>query len=390
VRIAIIGSSYPYKGGVAQHTTELARRLAGAGHQVRLESWSAQYPKFLYPGSQTIEAPEYELFEPTDRSLSWRRPDTWWRLGRRLRSSTDLVVLVVVSPVQVPAYLGILSGLRRGSARTLALCHNVLPHERRWIDQLLMRRLLGRVDAVLTHSDEQAEVARAMTTAPVATAPLAPHLPNTIRAQRPDAGAEHRSLLFFGIVRPYKGLDVLLAALAAGAPDVRLVVAGEFWGGVESYQQQVASLGLGDRVTLRPGYVVAEEVPALFAAADALVLPYRSATASQNTWLAFEHGVPVICTRTGSLPDQVTDGEDGLLCEPDDVAGLADALKRFYEPGMPQRLRMGVRPVDPEPYWKRYLGILVGTAHSVRPPGDPTLPGEVTRGGSPARPTDVG
>jgi glycosyltransferase involved in cell wall biosynthesis len=390
VRIAIVGPSYPYKGGVSQHSTELAHRLAGAGHEVRLESWSAQYPAFLYPGSQTIEAPEFELFEPTDHTLSWRRPDTWWRLGRRLRSSTDLVVLVVVSPVQVPPYLGILAGLRHSPARTLALCHNVLPHERRRMDHILMRLLLSRVDAVLTHSGQQAEAARGLTTAPVVTTPLAPHLPHAARAERPEAGVEHRSLLFFGIVRPYKGLDVLLAALAAGPPDVRLVVAGEFWSGTDRYRQQIDELGLGDRVTLRPGYVAADEVPALFAAADALVLPYRSATASQNTWVAFEHGVPVICTRTGSLPDQVTDGEDGLLCEPGDVAGLADALTRFYQPDMPRRLRAGVRPVDAEPYWKRYLGILMDAAQPEGPPGDLTSPGEVRSGGVQPGPVDAG
>ena len=367
MRITVVGASYPYKGGAAQHTTELAHRLTRAGHEVRLESWSAQYPSFLYPGSQTIETPEYELFEPTARTLSWRRPDTWWRLGRRLRSSVDLVVLAVVSPVQVLPYLGILAGLRGGTVRTLALCHNVVPHERSRLDELLMRWLLGRVDAVLTHSDEQAAIARGLTSAPVAVAPLPPHLPAGMGADKSQVDPEQRSLLFFGLVRPYKGLDVLLCALAAGPPDVRLTVAGEFWGGTDRYRKQIAELGLGDRVTLRSGYVAAEEVPALFAAADALVLPYRSATSSQNAWIAFEHGLPVISTRAGSLAEQITDGVDGLLCEPGDVAALTKALNRFYQPGMPQRLRAGVHRVDPEPYWKRYLDILVGAVAPTGP-----------------------
>lgn len=154
---------------------------------------------------------------------------------------------------------------------------------------------------------------------------------------------------------------MLLRALAVGAPGVALTVAGEFWGGLEETRALITELGLTERVDLRPGYVPAAEVPGLFAAADALVLPYRSATASQNVWMAYEHGVPVIATRVGSFPGQIHDGQDGLLCEPDDVASLTEALQRFYAPGEPQRLRAGVGPVDREPLWTAYLKALLAT-----------------------------
>src|SRR5512143_1820501 len=136
MRIAVVGPTHPYKGGIAQHTTELAHRLAARGHDVRLESWSAQYPDRLYPGRQRVTEPELPPFPGTSYPLSWRWPAGWLRLGRRLRREVDAVVLVVVTPVQAPAYLGILRGLRpgRGGPRVLALCHNVLPHERRAVD----------------------------------------------------------------------------------------------------------------------------------------------------------------------------------------------------------------------------------------------------------------
>jgi glycosyltransferase involved in cell wall biosynthesis len=168
----------------------------------------------------------------------------------------------------------------------------------------------------------------------------------------------HRRLLFFGLVRPYKGLDVLIRALAAGPPGVSLLVAGEFWGGTGETERLAAELGVADRLTLRPGYVPAAAVPALFTEVDALVLPYRAATASQNAWVAFEHGVPVISTRAGTLAEQVTDGVDGILAEPDDVADLTAALTRFYTPGMPEKLRAGVKPLDAEPVWQAYLATL--------------------------------
>jgi glycosyltransferase involved in cell wall biosynthesis len=367
VRIAIIGPAFPYKGGGAHHTTELAHRLAAAGHDVTLESWKAQYPSFLYPGEQTIATPEGEPFPGTRHALAWYRPDGWLRVGRRLRAQ-DLVILVVLSPVQVPAYLGMLLGLGGrdgGGPCVIALCHNVLPHERKPYDVPLMRRLLKRVDGALVHSAQQAQLARDLAPGtPVRTAVLPAHLPAPARAAGTPGGtpAEPRNhLLFFGIVRPYKGLDVLLRALTR-VEGVTLTVAGEFWGGVDQTRDLISSLGLGERVELRPGYVPASEVPELFARADALVLPYRTATASQNVFMAYEHGVPVIATRAGTLADHVREGVDGVVCEPDDVDSLVAALRRFYAPDEPVRLRAGVRPVDSEPHWAAYLDQLLAAA----------------------------
>ncbi|WP_433328867.1 glycosyltransferase family 4 protein [Spirillospora sp. CA-294931] len=358
MKIALVGPAFPYKGGGAQHTTELAHRLAAAGHTVAIESWRAQYPGFLYPGQQTIDEPEGEPFPDTRHDLDWRRPDGWYRTGRALRDY-DLVVLAVLSPVQVPSYLGILSGIGRRTP-TVALCHNVLPHERKPYDEPLMKALLRRADGVLVHSEQQAGLARGLTSRPVRVAEMPAHLPAAASAEARRDG-ERRRLLFFGMIRPYKGLDVLLRALAAGTDDVALTVAGEFWGGLDETRALISELGLDERVELKPGYVPAADVPGLFAASDALVLPYRTATASQNVWMAHEYGVPVIATRVGGFGDQVRDGVDGIVCEPDDVGSLTDALKRFYAPGEPERLRSGVRPVDHTPLWNSYIETLTGS-----------------------------
>ena len=166
-------------------------------------------------------------------------------------------------------------------------------------------------------------------------------------------------LLFFGIVRPYKGLDVLLNALAKAPPHVTLTVAGEFWGDITKMDNLIAELGLAGRVTSRPGYVPADQIPALFGAADALVMPYREATASQNALLAFAHGVPVITTTAGTLAGHVRDGVDGLTCAPGDEKDLLRALVQISDAGTARRLRAGVRPVDPERGWAAYLRVLL-------------------------------
>ena len=366
MRIALIGPAHPYKGGGARHTTELAHRLAAAGHDVVVESWRAQYPRRLYPGRQTLDVPDGEPYPRTHRRLAWYRPDGWFAAGRRLKSA-DLVVFALITPLQVPPYLAVLAGLGRkpGRPRTAVIAHNVLPHERRPGDLALTRTLLSHVDTVITHSAGQAAQARKLAPgATVRTVTMPPHLPVTARQ---DHGTERTSvpalaqchLLFFGIVRPYKGLDVLLRALAGVLAHVTLTVAGEFWGGTGPTGQLIAELGLRDRVTLRPGYLPATEIPALFAAADVLVMPYREATASQNALLAFAHGVPVITTTAGALAEAVRDGVDGLTCAPDDVEDLLRALKEVSDPQTARRLRSGVRACDPEPCWAAYLESLL-------------------------------
>ena len=362
MKIALVGPAHPYKGGGARHTTELAHRLAAAGHDVIIESWRAQYPARLYPGQQTVDVPEGEPYPRTRRRLAWYRPDGWLAEGRRLRRA-DLVVFALLTPLQVAPYLAIMAGL--GCTRTAVICHNVLPHERRPGDVPLVRTLLSHADTVITHSAAQAAQARDLAPgAAVRTVTMPPHLPATGQhhhgTERSELSAPpHIRLLFFGIVRPYKGLDVLLRALARAPAHVTLTVAGEFWGDITEMDNLIGELGLADRVTLRPGYVPADQIPALFGAADALVMPYREATASQNALLAFAHGVPVITTTAGALAEAVRDGVDGLTCAPNDAEDLLRALKEISDPQLVRRLRAGIPPVNPDPAWAAYLQVLL-------------------------------
>jgi len=358
-RVAVVGPAYPYKGGAVHHTTELARQLAERHFSVTLESWRAQYPRFLYPGELTADEPDVPVFEPTRHELSWRRPDGWVRHGARMGRDNDLVILQLHSTFQTVPYLVLAQQARRRGARVAVIANNVSPHEARAADRRLVRALLNRVDTVLVHNDEQARLARTMTGATVRTATLPPHFPVTAApgSERPDTEIHHR-LLFFGFVRPYKGLDVLLRAIAETDAKVSLTVAGEFWNSEIQTRELVRELGLDERVDLRAGYVGGSAIRDLFAESDALVMPYRKATGSQNTLLSFMNGRPVIVTRTGSLPDAVTDGVDGIICRPDDVADLARAIDRFYLPGEPLRLRASVKTADWAPLWDAYIDAL--------------------------------
>ncbi|GAA2169531.1 glycosyltransferase family 4 protein [Pedococcus bigeumensis] len=373
LKVAVVGPTHPYKGGVAAHTTSLAHELAEAGHDVTLVSWSHLYPSKLYPGEQAVPggAPDVEPFPRTVRALSWARPDTWVRTGRRLRGF-DVVVVVHVIPAVVPAHLTLLraAGVGRRSVqrsvrhpgpRTVVIAHNVLPHETHPGDRELMRQFLERVDAVLVHSDAQARLAYELGAPRVSVTDLPPHLPGGAPVDRVEHDGPPR-LLAIGMVRDYKGVDLLMEALA-DVPGPTLTVAGEMWGSSgERVKELAQDPRLRDRVEVHSGYVPADRLAPLFASHDVLALTYRSATASQNALLGQQHGLPVLASDVGTFGGQVRDGVDGILVPPGDKAALVAALQRLAEPGVADRLRAQVRPPDLSGPWARYVGTIEALA----------------------------
>jgi glycosyltransferase involved in cell wall biosynthesis len=230
MRIAIVGPTHPYKGGVAAHTTQTAHALAAAGHDVRLVSWSRLYPGRLYPGEQSVPdgGPDLPPFPGTARPLRWDRPWSWWRTGRSLHDA-DLVIIVVVVPIQVPSLLALVRAVRAGrrngpSPQLIAIAHNVVPHETHPGGEWLIRRLLRAVDGVVVHSQEQADLARGLglpAAEPIVVAAMGPHLPGglpdpsgrELASHRPVRGdADPVRVLALGMVRDYKGYDLLLEA----------------------------------------------------------------------------------------------------------------------------------------------------------------------------------
>jgi len=375
VRIALVGPAHPFKGGVAAHTTETAHRLAAAGHRVDLVSWSRLYPRLLYPGEQAVPDAEPDLppFEHTVRPLRWDRPGTWWRTGRRLRGH-DLVILVVVIPVQIPALLTVARAAARGRSgtgtgpRIALIVHNVCPHESHPGASTLVRRMLRAADLSVVHTPEQADRARRLGAREVAVSCLPPHLPGGVptRDERAESMRRRRErdprgpvrLLCFGLVRHYKGVDLLLQAMRE-VGGVVLGVRGELWGRAGDRVLELSrDPALAGRVSLEPGYVPAGRIREVLAEHDVLALPYRSATASQNVHLARAHGMPVLASAVGGFPSQVRSGVDGLLVPPDDVAALAGALRELTDPAVLAALREGVADGGDDGSWDHYVAAL--------------------------------
>jgi glycosyltransferase involved in cell wall biosynthesis len=328
MRIVYIGPVPPRPGGISHSGAALSAELRSRGHDVDIVSWSAQYPRVVYPGSQLDEhatAPAGARFP-----LRWWAPWSWWREGRRARHA-DLLIFPWVSPAQAPAYWTILAAAR-GVPR-IAVVHNPRPHEPRRFDDAAARLILARADALLAHSDAAADaIVSLIPNAAVVTAPIAPTL--TVAAHPLPPHPPVRAL-FFGMVRDYKGLDLALDSLAllrSGGTDIELTVVGEFWGdAVEVWQQRVDAAGLHDAVDLRAGYVADAAADALFAEHHLVLAPYRTATQSAVVPVAAAAGRPTVATPVGGLAEQVRDGENGTLASAVTAEAFAAAITRAID-----------------------------------------------------------
>jgi glycosyltransferase involved in cell wall biosynthesis len=352
VNITLVGTAYPYRGGIAHWNTQLARALSRR-HVVDVVNFRRQYPSLLFPGTSQMESAGIPPGMPTPRLVDSINPLNWLRVGWRLRTSRpDLLLFRYWMPFFGPCF-GTIARVARsnGHTRVLTICDNILPHERRPLDASFTRYAFGSSDAFLVQSDAVERDLRAFL--PGALYAKAPHPVYDMfgaGVDRHEARARlgirsRRLLLFFGYVRPYKGVHVLLDACARLDPslDVHLLVAGEFYEDEGSYRGQIARLGIDTRVTLHNVYSPPEAVRDYFSAADAVVLPYLSATQSGIAQIAYNFDRPVIVTNVGGLAEIVDEGVNGTVVPPGDPAALADAIERFYRAGgeeaMPPQVR---------------------------------------------------
>lgn len=356
--LLIVGPYPPYRGGIAQFTGKLHEAVAAAGRRVVGVSFSRQYPSFLFPGtSQEIprEAGDSDGEGPSGSSahrlLDSLHPWTGRRVGRiAAAEGVTEAVFMVWMPFFAPVYLSAVKSLKARGIRCTALVHNAIPHEKQPFGSLLMRRLLTRMDRIVALSESVAKDIRSLAPgvargnsggAPGGVEVRAHPVYDQFGETLPLADARRQLglalpdgafvLLFFGLIRAYKGLDVLIDALAGLPNHVHLLVAGEFYEDEQAYRDQVSRLGLADRVHIHAGYVPDADVRVFFSAADVVVQPYRHATQSGVVQTAFQFGRPVVVTRVGGLPDMVRDGVDGVVVAPDDPAALTAGLERVID-----------------------------------------------------------
>jgi glycosyltransferase involved in cell wall biosynthesis len=383
VRIAVVGPTYPYRGGIAHYTTLLVRQLRLAGHQAPLYSFTRQYPSWLFPGKTDRDPSATPLRVECEYILDPINPLTWLRLVRRVRADNpDLLVLQWWVPYWTPCLTAIGYLIKRSSAIKIAfICHNVVPHEGGGVlDRRLALTALRRGDALIVHSEQDRykllallPQARVVKASHPTYAPLASQSAPAARDLRRELGlpADAPVLLFFGFVRPYKGLEYLIQAMARIRQRLpaHLLVAGEFWSSREFYERYAREFGVEQHISFVDRYIPNEELQPYFELADVVVLPYVSATQSGVAQLAFGFGKPVITTRVGGLAEVVQEGVNGLLVPPQDEAALADAVVRFFSDGLGERIGEQMRAGGAASYsWEELVQALECVTRELRQP----------------------
>ena len=355
MNIKFIGPAYPYRGGLATIIETLARTFAGRGNEVSIDTFSLQYPRLLFPGKsqfRTGPAPDDLTIE---RTVSTINPLSWWRVGRTLRRQRpDLVVLKYWTPLMAPCF-GTICRLARKNGHTKVVVHvdNITPHENHFYDRVLNRYFLRSVDGFVYMSEA---VKSDLDTYGLGKPALfSPHpLFDTYgqRVERTEActrlGLDPQTeyTMFFGYIRDYKGLDLLIDAWAMlhkrGLTQGRkLLVVGEVYGADTKYTEQITRLGLEDEVVMHTRFVPDGEVADYFSVAQMVALPYKSATQSGVTQVAYAFGVPMIVTRVGGLAEIVPDGVVGLLADVS-AESVAEAIEKAWQEGNLNRFRKGI------------------------------------------------
>jgi len=339
MRFALIGPSAPLRGGIAIENDALASALVAAEHDVCQLSFRRLYPKLLFPGRSQYDATTRFAPSLARACIDSVNPWNWLQVAKDLSHHRPQVVTFQWwHPFFAPCYAAILARLKKlcPTATRLLISHNVRPHETFPGQDFATRLVAHQCSGVIVYSQSECDLMRRV--APGASVRIADYpLLQTTRSLPPREEAQQRLgvsgrvLLFFGYIRKYKGVDLLLRALAQvpQALNVSLLIVGEFYEPIERYQSLIKELGLSQRVQILNRYVGEPEWPDLFAASDALVLPYRSASQSMSIALAYGFGKPVIVSRVGGLAEAVEEGRTGFIADPTPDA-LAGGIQRLY------------------------------------------------------------
>jgi len=310
-------------------------------HIVKTITFKRQYPSFLFPGKTQEESGNEPNVGPAPQLVDSVNPLNWINIGKKIqREAPDIVIFKYWLPFFGPCFGTIARWARRNKkTRILFICDNVVPHEHRAGDRVFTRYAFGAVDGFIVQSG--AVEKDLLQFWPGARFKNVPHpvynifgesLPKT-EARRQLSIETKNILLFFGYVRKYKGLDVLLEAMPKILQKIQLalMVVGEFYDDEQKYRAQIARLGLEEQVIVKSDYVPNEEVGKYFSAADVVVLPYLSATQSGIAQIAYNFDKPVIATDVGGLAEVVLHEQTGLVVPPGNPEALAESIVRFYE-----------------------------------------------------------
>lgn len=331
MKVTIVGPAYPLRGGIAHHVYYLKRELTGRGHSVQVISFRQLYPSLFFPGTTQLDTSASGLDAGGAPVLTPVNPITWFKAFRAVKAfSPQVVIFQWWHPFFAPM-VGTLARLfRRAGLKCVIECHNVFSHEGSRLDRLFLKFAVRPVDSFITHSAKDRNDLLAFVPGKRIDVSALP-IPSEFTGDSIHTRGG-RTILFFGVVRKYKGLEVLLSAMRTvlSRTNCRLEIAGEFYDSEDKYRKLLHDYGLEQNVSIDNRYVPNEEIVEIFDRADVLVLPYLSATQSAVARIALANGLPIIASRTGGLSEAVVENVNGLLFPPGDSESLADRITEYF------------------------------------------------------------
>jgi len=336
----IVGPAFPLRGGIADFNEALCKAMNVEGIKTTIVSFYLQYPGILFPGKSQVTTGAAPKEMEIHSLVSSINPLSWFRAAAFIkRQKPDFIIIRYWLPFMSPALSTIARQVRKDGIKVIAITDNVIPHEKRPGDKSLTKYFIDSCDAFVAMSQTVVEDLRKFTTSKPVT--FSPHpiydifgsaIPKEQARTKLGIDVRQKMILFFGFVRPYKGLDLLLKAMAmeeVRSLNIILVVAGEFYGDEKFYQELVKELKISDNVRFYSSYIPKDEVKNFFCAADLVVQPYKSATQSGITQIAYHFERPMIVTRVGGLAEIVPDGKVGYVVEKNEKS-LAGRISDFY------------------------------------------------------------
>jgi len=366
MKILIVGPAWPYRGGIADFDERIAREYIKKGDEVEIFTFTLQYPSFLFPGkTQYSPDPRPEDLD-IKRKVNSINPFNWIKVGRELKKkNADLLIIKFWLPLMAPCF-GTIARIVKGNGKTkvVSILDNIIPHEHRPGDKILSKYFVSSIDAFIAMSKSVYDDLKSLNDKKHCL--LSPHpiydnfgtavsREEAIGSLGLDPSAKY--MLFFGFIRDYKGLDILLKAIADERiknSDIKLIVAGEFYNNSETYFELEKQLGLEGKIIWRTDFIADEQVKNYFCASDIIVQPYKTATQSGVTQIAYHFEKPMLVTNVGGLPEIVPNGKVGYSVEPE-AKVIADAISDFYSNGRYAEFVENIKEEKKKYSWDRML-----------------------------------
>ncbi|MEG1543974.1 MAG: glycosyltransferase [Tannerellaceae bacterium] len=340
MKIAILSPIYPYRGGIAQFSAMLYTQLTKEGHEVKAFNFTRLYPDRLFPGkTQYVEEGDHAIAIDSVRTLDSINPLSYFTTVKEIKAyAPDVLIISYWMSFFVPGYAHIANRMKK-HCKVITLIHNAIPHEPRFFDKPMASLLFRQCHGFIVMSDTVRNDLQAL--CPGAKYILNPHplydhfgtkIEKTEACRQLGIFSDKKTLLFFGLIRDYKGLDLLIDAIGSLDDSYQLLIAGECYGRFDKYQQQIDASPARERIFTHNRYVGDDEIPLFFSAADTLVLPYRSATQSGVVSVAYHYNLPMLSTPVGDFPQSIAHPGTGIVVPETSATAITKGVQELFRP----------------------------------------------------------